>query len=241
MATRPPRSLSNIDNPLTTSQPQLRPRGNQSNLANLAPARACAVRERIQQTLILAMAYPHHRGRHCQQIVHVGLGVGGPGHRHRRSRSCPCSTCRISRRSNTTASSSIKMIDQPNSKKQGTTGTMTNGSSACSNKPRRLHQILTRAYLPPNHAAARNKIVSPPPDHENESLTPNVVSPEESVAYLGADYPLPSPSPSRIIKIPREDNNDIENRAYEQSECDAATWKMCKLMNFLVVRLRPTK
>lgn len=184
------------------------------------------------------MAYPHHRGRHCQQIVHVGLGVGGPGHRHRRSRSCPCSTCRISRRSNTTASSSIKMIDQPNSKKQATTGTMTNGSSACSNKPRRLHQILTRAYLPPNHAAARNKIVSPPPDHENESLTPNVVSPEESVAYLGADYPLPSPSPSRIIKIPREDNNDIENRAYEQSECDAATWKMCKLMNFLVVRLR---
>lgn len=117
------------------------------------------------------------------------------------------------------------MIDQPNSKKQATTGTMTNGSSACSNKPRR-HQIPTRAYLPPNHDAARNKIVSPPPDHENESLTPNVVSPEESVAYLGADYPLPSPSPSRIIKIPREDNNDIENRAYEQSECDAATWKM---------------
>jgi hypothetical protein len=116
---------------------------------------------------------------------------------------------------------------------------MTNGSSACSNKPRRLHQIPAQAYLPPNHDAARNKIVSPPPDHENESLTPNGVSPEESVAYLGADYPLPSPSPSRIIKIPREDNDDdIENRAYEQSECDAATWKMCKLMNFLAVRLR---
>ena len=180
------------------------------------------------------MAYPHHRGRHCRQIV----GIGEPGHRHRRSRSCPCSTCRLSRRSNITSSSSNTMIDQANSKKQATTSTMTIGSSACSNKPRRLHQIPSRAYLPPNHDAARNKIVSPPP-HENESLTPRDVGPEESVAYLGADYPLPSPSPSRIIKIPREDNDDdIENRAYEQSECDAATWKMCKLMNFLVVRLR---
>ena len=177
------------------------------------------------------MAYPRHRGRHCRQIV----GVGEPGHRHRRSRSCPCSTCRLNRRSSITSPSSNTMIDQSNSEKQATTGTMTNGSSACSNKPRSLHQIPTRAYLPPNHDAARNKIVSPPDDdHENESLMPNDVRPEESMEYLGADYPIPSPSPSRIIKIPREDNDDIENRAYEKSECDAATWKMCKLTNFLV-------
>ena len=69
-------------------------------------------------------------------------------------------------------------------------------------------------------------------DQEEQSPIPND-NLKDTVASLERDYPLTPPSPSRIIKISTtsnddEDDENVENRAYEKREYNLATWRMCK-------------
>ena len=174
------------------------------------------------------MAYPpHQRGRHCQHQI-----ADEPHHRHRRSKSCPCSSCRLSRRPTVTASpSSNAMIAWPNSaKKQPMTSAAVN-TKKLSQAPK-IHPRASQAFLPFVHGPAKN-ITTSGSDQKKQSPTPDD-NLKDTVASLERDYPLTPPSPSRIIKISTtsnddEDDENVENRAYEKREYDLATWRMCKL------------
>lgn len=179
------------------------------------------------------MAYhPHQRGRHCQHQI----ADGEPHHRQRRSKSCPCSSCRLSRRPTVTASpSSNRTIAWPNiAKKQPMTSAAVN-----TNKLRqvtKIHPRASQAYLPSVHGPAEF-IMTSGSDQEKQSPIPND-NLKDTVASLERDFPLTPPSPSRIIKISTtsnddEDDENVENRAYDKREYDLVTWRMCKLGLFM--------
>lgn len=101
----------------------------------------------------------------------------------------------------------------------------------------KIHPRASQAYLPaalPSAHGPAENIMTSGSEQEKQSPTPNE-NLKDTAASLERDYPLTPPSPSRIIKINTAKGNDdeddeyVENRAYEKREYDLATWRMCKL------------
>lgn len=120
------------------------------------------------------------------------------------------------------------MIAWPNSaKKQPMTSAAVN-TKKLSQAPK-IHPRASQAFLPFVHGPAKN-ITTSGSDQKKQSPTPDD-NLKDTVASLERDYPLTPPSPSRIIKISTtsnddEDDENVENRAYEKREYDLATWRM---------------
>lgn len=120
---------------------------------------------------------------------------------------------------------------QNNTKKQPMISTLANINKT--SRVRQIHPRASQAYLPSNLDTAKN-ITTSLSDQDERTPSPNC-NLEDIATSLERDHPVTPPSPSRIIEIGSatsnddEDDENVENRAYEKREYDLATWRMCKL------------
>lgn len=128
------------------------------------------------------------------------------------------------------------MIAWPSSAKKHPMTSATVDTNKLRQAPK-IHPRASQAYLPaalPSAHGPAENIMTSGSEQEKQSPTPNE-NLKDTTASLERDYPLTPPSPSRIIKINTAKGNDdeddeyVENRAYEKREYDLATWRMCKL------------